>query len=52
MYHLHEDDSYAVNSENLGPYRDAITYELIPYVEKKFRCIGEGWRIVSESNTW
>ena len=25
------DDSYAVNSANLGPYGDAITYELIPY---------------------
>ncbi|NIM90742.1 MAG: hypothetical protein GTO17_07315 [Candidatus Aminicenantes bacterium] len=37
------DDSYAVNSANLGPYGDAITYELIPYVEKKFRCIGKGW---------
>lgn len=37
------DDSYAVNSENLGPYGDAINYELIPYVEKKFRGIGEGW---------
>jgi len=37
------DDSYAVNSENLGPYGDAITYELIPYIEKKFRCLGEGW---------
>jgi len=37
------DDSYAVNSENLGPYGDAITYELIPFVEKKFRCIGKGW---------
>lgn len=37
------DDSYAVNSENLGPYGDAITYELIPYVEEKFRGIGEGW---------
>jgi len=37
------DDSYAVNSENLGPYGDAITYELIPYIEKRFRCIGEGW---------
>ncbi|MCK4337823.1 MAG: hypothetical protein KAX11_07750, partial [Candidatus Aminicenantes bacterium] len=22
---------------------DAITYELIPYIEKKFRGIGEGW---------
>ncbi|MDZ7360665.1 MAG: alpha/beta hydrolase-fold protein [candidate division KSB1 bacterium] len=37
------DDSYAVNSANLGPYGDAITYELIPFVEKQFRCIGEGW---------
>ena len=37
------DDSYAVNSENLGPYGDAINYELIPYIEEKFRCIGEGW---------
>jgi len=37
------DDSYAVNSANLGPYGDAITYELIPYIEKKFRCIGQGW---------
>ncbi len=37
------DDSYAVNSENLGPYGDAITYELIPFVEKKFQCIGKGW---------
>ena len=37
------DDSYAVNSANLGPYGDAITYELIPYIEKQFRCIGESW---------
>jgi hypothetical protein len=37
------DDSYAVNSENLGPYGDAITYELVPFVEKRFRGIGKGW---------
>ena len=37
------DDSYAVNSENLGPYGDAINHELIPYIEQKFRGIGEGW---------
>lgn len=37
------DDSYAVNSEAQGPYGDAITYELIPYIENKFRGIGEGW---------
>jgi len=37
------DDSYAVNSANLGPYGDAIEYELIPYLEKKYRAIGAGW---------
>jgi hypothetical protein len=37
------DDSYAVNSANLGPYGDAIMYELIPHIEKKYRGIGEGW---------
>ena len=37
------DDSYAVNSQNLGPYGDAIMYELIPYIEKQYRGIGEGW---------
>ena len=37
------DDSYAVNSANLGPYGDAITYELIPHIEKLFDGIGEGW---------
>lgn len=37
------DDSYAVNSENVGPYGDAIVQELIPYVEEHFRGIGEGW---------
>ncbi|MDJ1491537.1 alpha/beta hydrolase-fold protein [Cytophagaceae bacterium DM2B3-1] len=37
------DDSYAVNSANIGPYGDAITYELIPYIEKQFRGIGQGW---------
>ena len=37
------DDSYAVNSANLGPFGDAITYELIPYIEEQFRGIGEPW---------
>ncbi|MHC5066669.1 MAG: hypothetical protein ACYTG5_22150, partial [Planctomycetota bacterium] len=37
------DDSYAVNSQNLGPYGDAINYELIAEVERRFRGIGEGW---------
>ena len=37
------DDSYAVNSEAQGPYGDAIMYELIPEVERRFRGIGQGW---------
>lgn len=37
------DDSYAVNSASQGPYGDAITYELIPHIEKEFRGMGEGW---------
>jgi len=37
------DDSYAVNSANLGPYGDAIETELIPAIEKQFRAIGQGW---------
>jgi hypothetical protein len=37
------DDSYAVNSENNGPYGDAIMRELIPHIERKYRGIGQGW---------
>jgi hypothetical protein len=37
------DDSYAVNSANLGPYGDAIETELIPAIEQKYRAIGQGW---------
>ena len=37
------DDSYAVNSANVGPYGDAIENELIPAIEQKFHAISEGW---------
>ncbi len=37
------DDSYAVNSENVGPYGDAIQHELLPYLERAFRALGQGW---------
>jgi hypothetical protein len=37
------DDSYAVNSANLGPYGDAITQEVIPEIERRYRGIGSGW---------
>ena len=37
------DDSYAVNSANVGPYGDAIVKELIPEVERRYRGIGQNW---------
>ncbi len=37
------DDSYAVDSANVGPYGEAIVRELIPEVERRFRAIGEPW---------
>ena len=37
------DDSYAVNSANMGPYGDAIVEELLPFIEKKYRGLGQGW---------
>lgn len=37
------DDSYNVDSANVGPYGSAINEELIPTIEKKYRGIGQGW---------
>jgi hypothetical protein len=37
------DDSYAVDSANVGPYGTAIETELIPAIEKQFRAIGQPW---------
>jgi hypothetical protein len=37
------DDSYVVDSANVGPYGSAINEELIPMLEKKYRGIGQGW---------
>lgn len=37
------DDSYVVDSANVGPYGSAINEELIPVLEKKYRGIGQGW---------
>ena len=46
------DTSYSVNSENVGPYGDAITKELIPYLEKEFRMIPESWaRVLAGGST-
>ena len=45
------DDSYAVNSANMGPYGDAITYELIPYIEERFRGLGPWARVLYGGST-
>ena len=45
------DDSYAVNSVNVGPYGDAIMQELIPEVEKRFRAIGEPWARITDGGS-
>ncbi len=37
------DDSYVVDSANVGPYGSAINEELIPAIEKQYRGIGQGW---------
>ena len=46
------DDSYAVNSANLGPYGTAITRELMPAVDAHFRIINARWaRTVTGGST-
>ncbi len=46
------DDSYAVNSVNVGPYGDAILQELIPEIEKRFRALRQPWaRVLSGGST-
>jgi hypothetical protein len=46
------DDSYGVNSDNVGPYGDAITRELIPYLERKYRAIGKPYaRVLTGGST-
>lgn len=46
------DTSYSVNTANLGPWGDAITQELIPYIEKNFAVIAEPWaRILAGGST-
>lgn len=46
------DTSYTVNSENVGPYWDAIKEEVIPYIEEIYRGISEPWaRAVAGGST-
>jgi hypothetical protein len=45
-------DPYQVNSANNGPYGDAVTQELIPYVEQQFRGIGQPFaRVLDGTST-
>lgn len=44
-------DPYQVNSANNGPYGDAVTRELIPYVEQKFRAIGKPYARVLDGGS-
>lgn len=45
-------DPYQVNSANHGPYGDAITQELIPFVEKKYRGVGKSYaRVLDGAST-
>lgn len=46
------DDSYAVNSVNVGPFGDAIIQELIPEIERRFRAIPKAYaRVLTGGST-
>ena len=46
------DDSYVLNSENNGPYGDAITQELIPEIDRRFRTIAAPYaRVLTGGST-
>jgi hypothetical protein len=46
------DTGHSVNSENVGPYGDAFTQELIPFLEQEFRIISEPWaRVLAGGST-
>ncbi len=41
-------DSYSINSANDGPYGDAVTQEVIPYLEQHFRIIAKPYARIAE----
>jgi enterochelin esterase-like enzyme len=45
------DDSYAVNTANLGPYGDAINDELIPHLEEEFNTIRAPYARIQEGGS-
>ncbi len=44
-------DPYQIDSDNHGPYGAAITQELVPFVEAKFRGIGQGYARVLDGGS-
>ena len=46
------DDSYVLNSANNGPYGDALTKELIPEIDRRFRTINASYaRVLTGGST-
>jgi hypothetical protein len=46
------DDSYVLNSANNGPYGDAITQELIPEIDRRFRTVASPYaRVLTGGST-
>ncbi|KAK3644267.1 hypothetical protein LTR56_009804 [Elasticomyces elasticus] len=45
------DDSYAVNTANIGPYGDALNDELLPYLEKTFNMISAPYARVQDGGS-
>ncbi|QDS76333.1 hypothetical protein FKW77_002672 [Venturia effusa] len=45
------DDSYAVNSANLGPYGDALNDELVPLIDQKFNTIAAPYARIQEGGS-
>lgn len=45
------DDSYAVNTANIGPYGDALNDELIPVIDQMFNTIPEPYARVQEGGS-
>ena len=44
-------DPYQINSDNSGPYGDAIITELIPYIEKQFHVINQPYARVLDGES-
>ncbi|KAI3335897.1 Alpha/Beta hydrolase protein [Ustulina deusta] len=45
------DDSYGVNTANMGPYGDAINDELIPYIDEKFNTIAQPYARIQDGGS-